>query len=341
MIITTNKRLHFVEEYGGGRELQLGIGARQRVPGWIRWTGTFRAAVRDGSIIVHEDSRPAIPATRQVSLPKFENRETASFWRSRRSELQVLLDRQRHVGINETHSRWLKGFCFYEPGSEDLKRCQVGTGIDGQIISDFQDVATQVASGLGCPPGIDPVAFCLYCLARNLSESDRPELRSEILGEKDVGGIVPDLLGSLVSYCSRLAAESGRRAIAKESQQEPMPDDGRSAMTREQVGGAEQQNESAQSRAGTDRSSVEKEEGAGEISIRNANLILLSKVLKRKDVGVEVWVHDHGLKRSVFYEWQRLVEKGLSLKGRISRRKAAEIEAAIAQDARELGLAPE
>ena len=135
----------------------------------------------------------------------------------------MILERQRQFGINETHQRWLRGNCFYPPGCEDLSHCAVSTALDGQIISDFQDAATQAASGLDSPPpDCDQVAFWLYCLARNLFASDRPELRSEILRDPESGGIVRDLLGSSVAYCSRLAAEGERVNKRDAPQQEPV-----------------------------------------------------------------------------------------------------------------------
>lgn len=210
--ITMARPLVFLE-FHGGRELSLEKGGPQKAPAWLRHTETFKHGVRDGSIVVHEQATNQSDAPpRPEPLPAFVNSGPPDFWRSLRSGFRALITQQRNLGITETHERWLRGSCFYPPGYEDLSRCRVRTGINGQIISDFQDIATQGAFKLGCPSGTDPVAFWLYCLARNLFESDTRELRSEILGDPESGGIVHDLAGSCIGFCSRLAAESERSA---------------------------------------------------------------------------------------------------------------------------------
>jgi len=74
---------------------------------------------------------------------------SASFWRQRRSEFAQLRDRQQQVLQQATHPKWLKGYCF---GVGDAVR----GGLDASLVSDFEDVATQSAYALGCPPEEDP-----------------------------------------------------------------------------------------------------------------------------------------------------------------------------------------
>jgi hypothetical protein len=83
-------------------------------------------------------------------------------------------------------------------------------GINGQITSEFRDIATQGAFALACPPDLDPVAFWLFCLAQNLFGSSAREIAGEIIGDPETGGFVQDLLASSLAFCSRLAADSER-----------------------------------------------------------------------------------------------------------------------------------
>jgi hypothetical protein len=70
---------------------------------------------------------------------------------------------------------------------------------------------------------------------------------------------------------------------------------------------------------------------------------LLSRILDKKNIGLETWLGDHPhIKRSTFMDWK--AAGGKPVKGKVSVAKAREIEAAIRQadwieaDAIELGL---
>jgi hypothetical protein len=153
----------------------------------------------------------------------FRNTESAAFWRERREEFDRLASRQREALGGATHARLLRGCCFFPKGSEDLSRCEVGTGFDGRLISDFEEIASRAAYGLKCPLELEPVRFWLYSLAQSILKSGRQEVQSEILGDIDSGGIVHDLLASSAGFCSRLAAEAARSYHGVQGQRTQTP----------------------------------------------------------------------------------------------------------------------
>ena len=314
--ITVKRPLHFVEFYGG-RQLSLAAGGPQTAPGWIRRTETFKHSVRgdDPVIIVHTPTADqAGLQARPNPLPAVSNTGTPGFWRGLRPGFQALLMEQRNLGITETHERWLRGSCFYPPGYEDLSRCRVRTGINGQIISDFEDIATRGAFELGCPPETNPVAFWLYCLTRSLLESDRAELLSEVLGDIDSGGIIHDLLTSSAGYCSRLAAESERSARTQTRHTSVAP---------EAAGEGDQPENAVHA--------VDK-------AISKDLAGLLQKVVDQKNITVETWAKDNDFGRTTVFDWKTCRSSGRPLAGKVSVDKAAEIENAVRRDAEALGL---
>lgn len=133
---------------------------------------------------------------------------SANFWRLRRGEFAQLRDRQQQVLQQPTHPKWLKGYCF---GVGDSVR----DGMDASLVSDFEDIVTQSAYALGCPPEEDPLRFWVHALADDLRKDRRPEIRRELFAGGDGGGIIQDLIGSSLGYCSRLAAAAERQTRAK------------------------------------------------------------------------------------------------------------------------------
>jgi len=101
------------------------------------------------------------------------------FWRARRTEFDALLARQRSMLGRETREEWLKAYCDFSSEHGEFGRCQLRGGFDGRLISDFEDIATQAANALGCPPGVDPTAFWLYHLAKDLLKVSNRQIRKE------------------------------------------------------------------------------------------------------------------------------------------------------------------
>jgi len=134
--------------------------------------------------------------------------ETAQFWKDRQSEFDRLSTRQRQALKENRDDKWVRGYCFYDTDRGDLSRCRASEAIDGTMISEFEYSATKSAVALRFPEGTRPVSFWIYCLAQDLLKSSRPEIRREIQGGPENQGIIHDLLGSSVGYCSRLAARA-------------------------------------------------------------------------------------------------------------------------------------
>jgi hypothetical protein len=365
--ITTNRKLIFLE-FHGGRTWVADIGGPRIAPGWIRNTETFKHGIQGDKpvITVHPSAADqSDPPARLNPLPAFSNSGTPEFWRGLRSAFRALVTEQRNLGLTETHERWLRGSCFYPPGYEDLSRCRIRTAINGQIVSEFQDLATQGAYQLGCPSEVEPVGFWLYCLVRNLFESDRRELRSEILGDPESGGIVHDLAGSCIGFCSRLATESERsvrtqpRPHTEGNPPESAPHHGESEMDAtagsDVLGNATQTHgEAAHENAKAVRTapaetvlspdqsvspnSAAPVDQSADQSIAVELAGLLQKIADQKNITIETWAKDHGFGRSTVFDWKTCRSKGLPLTGKVSADKAAAIETAIDTDAAVLGL---
>ena len=139
-------------------------------------------------------------------------RQTAEFWRSIGSDFRALSKRQDDVLRSTTHTKWIKGYCFYLDGTGDFSRCRIEGGFDGVFFSDVVDVATRAGCALGCPAEVDPAAFWLMCMARDLLKAQKREIRNEFLGERESSGIIQGFLASSIGYCSRLAARAEREA---------------------------------------------------------------------------------------------------------------------------------
>lgn len=73
--------------------------------------------------------------------------------------------------------------------------------------------------------------------------------------------------------------------------------------------------------------------------VQNAHVDLLLKIVDKKNISIETWVRDHKLSRTVLFDWKAAREAGKSLKGKVSNLKSNEIEKAIEDDAKALGLA--
>ena len=157
----------------------------------------------------------------------------AGFWRFLRDEFDVLAARQRSMLVHDTHPKWLKAFCDFSKEHGEFGRCRHQGGLDGRLISDFEEVATRGASALGCPPDMQPVKFWIYRLGQDLLNSPEPTVRKE-LGPVNAGphgmewGWIQGLLESCGGYCSRLAAKAEREAIGglgDKSQSQPRQKD--------------------------------------------------------------------------------------------------------------------
>jgi hypothetical protein len=73
------------------------------------------------------------------------------FWRARRQEFDDLAARQWSVLGNPPHDKWLRAYCDFSEKLGEFGKCEIRSGFDGRLISDFDDVATSAACGLGCP----------------------------------------------------------------------------------------------------------------------------------------------------------------------------------------------
>lgn len=70
----------------------------------------------------------------------------------------------------------------------------------------------------------------------------------------------------------------------------------------------------------------------------NRHVKILEQIVQRKNISVETWAADHKFGRSTVFDWKAARSSSSPLKGKVSAKKAAAIEKAIDQDARELGL---
>lgn len=131
---------------------------------------------------------------------------TPSFWRSLRRKFDVLAKRQRSSLGQGTHARWLKVYLDFSKDAGEFGRYRFQGGLDGNLLSEFEDLATQGAYALGCPPNVEPVGFWLHGLGQDLLRATKPEIRSEFSPGGAWGGYIPGLLNSCAAYCSRLAA---------------------------------------------------------------------------------------------------------------------------------------
>jgi hypothetical protein len=147
-----------------------------------------------------------------------------SVWRQVRKDFDDLGARQLATLQQDTHPKWLKAYCSFSPEFGGFGKCRIVGGFDGRLISDFEDIATRGACGLGCPPGVEPVGFWLYCLAQSLLRASKPEIRREFSPGNVEGGYIQGLLDSSAGYCSRLAAKAERQASDARFRSERPPD---------------------------------------------------------------------------------------------------------------------
>jgi hypothetical protein len=179
---------------------------------WTVGTTTLQLMEHSGSTgaagAAADQNPPADPGAGKLSA-SLEG-PSPDFWRARRSEFDALLTRQRSILRQDTRSEWLKGRCRFFEEDGQFGRCGRQGGFDGIFISHFDDVATRAAYARGCPPGVEPVFFWIYCLGKDLLKAREPAIRREFAGDDSVG-CIQGLLESSVGYCSRLAAEAERR----------------------------------------------------------------------------------------------------------------------------------
>ena len=171
-----------------------------------------KLGAHESALTANEPAQSISPpqAPQPLSKPSIEK---ADFWRVRRAEFDALLARQRSMLGEETREEWLKAYCDFSSDHGEFGRCQLRGGFDGRLISDFEDVATQAANALGCPPGVDPTAFWLYNLAKDLLKASKRQIRREFSPGGEWGGYIQGLLESSAGYCSRLAAKADRQGI--------------------------------------------------------------------------------------------------------------------------------
>ena len=143
------------------------------------------------------------------SVPRLQD---PGFWRALRKEFDDLATRQRSMLVQPTHPKWLKAYCDFSKEHGEFGRCRRRGGLDGRLISEFEDVATRAALMLGCPPDIEPVGFWLYCLGQDLFKAPEPEVRAEFSPGGEWGGHVQGLLESCAGFCLRLATQAERIA---------------------------------------------------------------------------------------------------------------------------------
>ena len=62
------------------------------------------------------------------------------------------------------------------------------------------------------------------------------------------------------------------------------------------------------------------------------------KIVAKKNISIETWAKDHKFGRTTVFDWKALRLSGKSLKGKVSDSKSAEIEKAIEDEAKALGL---
>jgi hypothetical protein len=178
---------------------------------------TLPSGLRDEFIVDDPGYREAvmgIPAHFVVKAHRaapIDSLKPSGFWRSRRTDFEELSSRQRaFLGTDRDHPKWLRGFCSRLDDNK-LAYCDVDGGLDSEFRSKFEEVTTQAAIALGCPPDADPVKFCLFCLCSDLLQNSPDGGRGELLQSVPGGGFFVDLLASSAAYCSRLAAKADRK----------------------------------------------------------------------------------------------------------------------------------
>ena len=72
--------------------------------------------------------------------------------------------------------------------------------------------------------------------------------------------------------------------------------------------------------------------------VKDAHVDLLEAILKKGPTTLEKWAKGHKLGRTTVFDWKALRSAGKSLSGKVSTPKNAEIEQAIDEDAKALGL---
>jgi hypothetical protein len=132
--------------------------------------------------------------------------EDAEFWRARANQLNSMAERQKiELARNKEHQNWLVGLVIYSGPDDHLGRSEARGGLDSVFRSRFDEIAGRSAIALGCPSGLQPIAFWLHCLWQDLI-CNHPEMADrELYQSSSTGGIVHDLLSSSEAYCLRLA----------------------------------------------------------------------------------------------------------------------------------------
>lgn len=128
--------------------------------------------------------------------------ESSKRWQDLRKQFEDLLLTQQSKLVVETHPAWLNGHFDLT----DVNKCHIRDGFDGVFRSRFREIASEAACEKGCPHGVDPVSFWIFCLARDRE----PEIMAEFVG--DQFGCVQGLLEASIWYCSRQASEAIRTA---------------------------------------------------------------------------------------------------------------------------------
>jgi len=140
-----------------------------------RYSPRYRSAV-GGSSLASLGLRflPSYPFYRLVTMP--------DFWRALRSEFDALLTRQLSFVLQDTREEWRRGRCHFSSEYGEFGRCWREGGFDGRFINEFEEVATRGAYARGCRSGVEPVAFWIYCLGKDLLKAREPETRREFIG---------------------------------------------------------------------------------------------------------------------------------------------------------------
>ncbi len=83
---------------------------------------------------------------------------------------------------------------------------------------------------------------------------------------------------------------------------------------------------------------IQPEENASPLPGGNVHVDLLLKIVAKKQITIETWAADHKFGRTTVFDWKAARQAGGSPTGRVSDTKTAEIEKAIEDDAKTLGL---
>jgi hypothetical protein len=76
----------------------------------------------------------------------------------------------------------------------------------------------------------------------------------------------------------------------------------------------------------------------GPLPVKDAHVDLLEAILNKEPTTLEKWAMEHKFGRTTVFDWKALRSAGKSLSGKVSAPKNAEIERAIDEDAKTLGL---